>query len=182
MVDREARSDLATSLLRLVSGEMTNDEFDRGYDGWRKSPDVAITEIAKFGWGLYSDLHPYKLKGRNAVSGETRQMAQRALLFLETDREYEWPPNVEGPAPFLGLFGPGCYLVLGLLLFVAALPQGGVLGLLGGLIALLPVAVTFMWLFTYRSLARDLERFRQSGDVHLRQADFDEARHARRPR
>jgi hypothetical protein len=102
MVDKEARSDLATCLHRLVSGEMINDQFDHAYYGrWEDSVDTAVAEIAGFGYGLYSsDLPlPYKLKGRYAISDDEQEMAQHALLFLKTELEYEWPTNVKGVVP-----------------------------------------------------------------------------------
>src|SRR5262245_33516323 len=112
MIDRDARNDLAGGLRRLVAGEMTNDEFDNAYYGrWCESQDAAVAGISGFGYGLYSSdlLWPYRLKGRNAVPEEEREVAQRATRFLQTDLEYEWPGNVRGIVPYWCLWGPGFY-------------------------------------------------------------------------
>jgi hypothetical protein len=88
MVDRAARTELATSLRRLVDGELTNDAFDAAYYGrWEDSADKAVAETAAFGYSLYSSdlLVSYRLKGRHALPDEGRQTAQHALMFLETD-------------------------------------------------------------------------------------------------
>jgi hypothetical protein len=99
MIDRNARNELAAAIERLVSGEMTNDEFDNGYfERWSESADPAVFELAGFGWSLYDDMraHPYRLEGGDAVSEAARHIADHALLFLQTDREYEWPQDVFG--------------------------------------------------------------------------------------
>lgn len=82
MVDHEARSDLAGCLNQLVSGEMTNDEFDDAYYGrWMNSKDAAVAKIAGFGYGLYSSdlLTPVRLTGPNAVSEESRQNTEHGI-------------------------------------------------------------------------------------------------------
>lgn len=92
MVDRQARDELAIALARLVDGEMTNDEFDDVYFGkWNQSSDAAVAEIAGFGWTLYDDTRsrPYRLQGADAVPAKVHPFVQRALLFLQSNREYE---------------------------------------------------------------------------------------------
>ena len=183
MVDRESRSDLANCLHRLISGEMTNDEFDAAYyERWHGSTDVAVAEIAGFGYGLYSSdlLWPYRLRGRNAVSDRECETAQHALLFLKTELEYEWPINVKGVVPYWCLWGPGCYLLFGLFLLFVAYLQGGFLGLVYGVFGLVAVMPTFHWLITRRRRTEELEHFYKSGDFQvwpfLRKVDFDEAK------
>jgi hypothetical protein len=183
MIDRPARSDLATQLLRLVTGDMTNDEFDDNYGERRiDSEDAAVAEIATFGWGLYSDLTRYRLKGRHALPDELRRTADRAVLFLQTDLDYEWPRNVKGVVPFFSLWGPGCYLGMGMiLLFVGAFTQRWEAILLV-LFGLLSIAPTVYWLSTHPHRALELKRFKESGDLEvwpfLRRADFEKARRA----
>jgi hypothetical protein len=180
MVDRQARSELAICLLRLVTGEMTNGEFDDRYEAWEDSNDAAVAEISTFGWQLYSDTNQYRLKGWHAVSDELRQMADRALLFLQTDLDYEWPRNVKGVVPFVSLWGPGCYLVIGMIvLFAAVYCPNGWEGLFLGIFGLLAIMPTFHWLFTHRNRTEQLKRFYESGDSQvwpfLRKADFQDA-------
>ena len=168
VVDENGRTDLADCLNRLVSGEMTNDEFDDAYYGrWHDSTDAGVAEIAGFGYGLYSSdlLLPYRLKGVYRLSDERREVAERALLFLESRLEYGWPTNDRGVEPYWGLWGPGCYLVLGLLLlFGAAFARSGLDGLILGVVGLLMVPWTFHWLFTRRRRTEEMVRFLRSGD------------------
>jgi hypothetical protein len=106
---------------------MTNDEFDcLYYDKWADSPDRAVVEIGKFGWGLYSsDLPlPYRPIGRYAVNNETRQVAERCLVFLATDLEYGWP---EAPGQAFTRAAGGCAISLGLPLGIALLLGAGLM-------------------------------------------------------
>jgi hypothetical protein len=180
MINRPVRDQLKASLLSLVSGEMTNDAFDdRYHGGWKQSEDAAIAEIARFGWTLYSDTHPYKLKGWYAVPDDVRLTSDRAMLFLGTDLEYEWPENVNGVTPFFVLWGPGCYLVIGMiLLFVAAFTPGMTIFL--GLFGILALVPTIHWFLTHSERAEELKRFQQSGDLDfwpfLRKSDYETAK------
>jgi hypothetical protein len=191
MIQRETRDDLANCLQRLLAGEMTNREFDdRYYERWLNSEDAAVTEIARFGWGLYSDPPPtYRLGIHYSVPDEAVQTGRRAILFLRTDLEYQWPRNVAGVVPYWGLYRPGCYLLVGMiLLFVGGvdlwLEANGrrtLEGLGMSILGLLAVTPTIHWLLTHRKRADEVRQFRRSGDFtvwpFLRLADFDRARH-----
>jgi hypothetical protein len=89
MVDRASRRTAGELLRHLVAGQITNDEFEDRMP--QKSPDPAIGEIFFAGWSLYSDQREYRLVGKHRVSSETRHLTARAVLFLQTDLEYEWP-------------------------------------------------------------------------------------------
>jgi hypothetical protein len=94
MVDRQLRRRLSQDLRQLVTGRMTNDAFDDVYfDQYAGATDAAVVEVAEFGYGLYnSDLVvPYRLRGKYAVDKSARRTAARCILFLRTDREYDWP-------------------------------------------------------------------------------------------
>jgi hypothetical protein len=158
---------------------MTNDEFDAAYHRrWCESNDAAVAEISGFSYSLYSSdlLWPYRLKGRHAVPAQTREVAQHAIQFLQTDLEYEWPTNVRGIVPFFCLWGPAFYLVIGGVLLWVAVIEGGIGGLFLGGFGLLALAWTPLWLATYRSRAAELERLFKSGDFRvwpfLREADL----------
>jgi hypothetical protein len=114
----EERERLRDALHRLVEGGLTNDEFDDEYcRAWVKCPDRAVAEIATFGWSLYSsDVGPYCLKGWHTVDSETRQIAERCILFLGSEFVYGWP---ETPKQDLQSLATGVALCLGTLLGVA---------------------------------------------------------------
>jgi hypothetical protein len=129
VVDRNLRQQLSQDLRRLVTGRMTNDEFDDAYyDQFYNSKDRAVVEIAEFGYGLYSSdlLRPYRLKGRYAVKKDTRRTVARCVLFLRMEREYEWPqwPYATGALRFstvVAYFGLtiGCALGICFVLMLA---------------------------------------------------------------
>jgi hypothetical protein len=109
MIDHDLRRRLSQDLRRLATGRMTNDEFDEVYyEDYGGSQDAAVVAIAEFGYGFYSSdvLVPYRLKGRHALSKETRRMAARCVLFLRTGRRYEWPtwPGSAGYLRFMDCF------------------------------------------------------------------------------
>jgi hypothetical protein len=117
MVDRLARDDLRLHVRRLVTGRMTNDEFDDVvYAPYCDHEDRAVQEITYFGWSLYGDLQTYRLKGRHAVDRDNRRAAARCILFLRSGLEYEWPSFPGG-----GVAGAlaGCTIGLGLPLGIA---------------------------------------------------------------
>ncbi len=103
----EDRQLLATSLRRLVTGRMTNDEFDDlYYDHFYHSSDVAIQEIGRFGWSLYSSdlIFPYRLTGKHALPGWIKKRAAHAVLFLHTEQAYEYPRIKDSTANSLLIF------------------------------------------------------------------------------
>src|SRR5687768_13069691 len=110
MIDRDARNKLAASLRHLVSGQITNDQFEDA--AIVESDDAIIVAIQWQAWLLYSDLREYKLTGSDAVSKSDRRIVSRFILFLHSDLEYEWPHH-----PFDGAIGVVARLVIGVLSF-----------------------------------------------------------------
>ena len=90
MIDRDARNNLAESLRHLVSGRITNDQFEEAA-WWVESDDAAVDAVKWQAWQLYSDLREHRLTGRDAVSESDRRIVARFILFLHSDLEYEWP-------------------------------------------------------------------------------------------
>ena len=117
----EDRQLLSTSLRKLVTGRMTNDEFDDlYYDHFYHSSDVAIQEIGRFGWSLYSSdlIFPYRLTGKHALPGWIKKRAAHAILFLHTEQAYEYPRIKDSTANSLLIYA--CCLA-SLLCFVSAI-------------------------------------------------------------
>jgi hypothetical protein len=96
MIDREARNKLAESIRHLVSGRITNDDFECLAPS--RSNDKAVSEITWQVWMLYSDLRTHKLTGPDALSKADRRTVARFILFLHSALEYEWAPH-----PLFGL-------------------------------------------------------------------------------
>jgi hypothetical protein len=94
MVLPEARSRLHKGLDDLITGRITDLEFDEVYDELNCSPDRAVAEISTFGWGLYSDCVTYRITEHYRIHPKTGEIAERCLLFLGTDVEYKWPQSL----------------------------------------------------------------------------------------
>lgn len=148
MIDQESRRTLSQHVRQLVTGRMTNDQFDLlYYEEYSKSTDLAVREIACSCWGLYSSdlLFPYRLRGCHAVDPETRSRAARAVLFLRTELKFEWPAEGQKGDFGLGLMW-GCAVFFGIPLSVVLLGCSGALLLVqdwewGGQIAAAGLAV-----------------------------------------
>lgn len=89
MVDRKTRRQLAETIRHLVSGRITNDEFEGRIP---VSSGPAIQALFWNGaWRLYDDLREYNLEERDRVADEDRRVIARWVLFLKSDFEYEGP-------------------------------------------------------------------------------------------
>ncbi|MDF2478321.1 MAG: hypothetical protein K0S24_3804 [Sphingobacterium sp.] len=106
MVDLERRKKLAYHLRHLVTGLISNDEFEESITddvsfGWlpeqyyrskdAKFDDPIIRPMLELCWCLYSDLENHKLTGKHQLSDEELKDVARIILFLNSDFEYEWP-------------------------------------------------------------------------------------------
>jgi len=113
MIDRKARDILAENYRHLITGQITNDEFE---DRLKFSKDIAIDEIYYRGaWPLYDDLHEHKLTGEWAITEEGKPIAARFILFLKTDLEYEWARRTGAKAflwVLLGVFTLGIVTII----------------------------------------------------------------------
>jgi hypothetical protein len=90
MVDRAARDRVAELLRHLVSGRITNFEFEDALP--RNSEDRALKAVFWNGsWLLYDDLLEHKLVGAHALRRGGRREVARWVLFLRSDLPYEWP-------------------------------------------------------------------------------------------
>ena len=90
MVDTRARNLLAERLRHLASGRITNDEFEDSL--WVNTEDRGYWAVKDYALGgIYGDLEEYKLAGNRALTKAQRRMVARLIVFLHSDREYEWP-------------------------------------------------------------------------------------------
>lgn len=92
MIDRHARKRLAERLRRLATGLMTNDAFE---DAVVRTKDMAVREIEwRLAWPHYDDMHEHTLTAEFTLTDGIRRDFARAVLFLQTDLEYEWKHRV----------------------------------------------------------------------------------------
>jgi hypothetical protein len=88
MIDHAARDQLSRNLRRLVSGKISNDQFEEGIP---TTEDSAIAACADMAGLLYSDLKEHRLVGRNSIGPSDRREVLRWILFLDSEFEYLWP-------------------------------------------------------------------------------------------
>ena len=88
MIDRPARDQLSRNLRLLVSGKITNDQFE---DGIPETSDAAIVAFAGLAWLLYSYIYKRRLVCRYENQPAARREALRWVLFLDSDYHYCWP-------------------------------------------------------------------------------------------
>ncbi|SRR6266851_1779550 len=89
MIDREARSRAAETIRHYVCGVITNKEFERRYPDSKSDPIIRTLDDSL--WATYEDISGHKLAGRNGVPKDLKERIARWLVFLYSDREYEWP-------------------------------------------------------------------------------------------
>jgi hypothetical protein len=97
MVDREKRLEAATLLQRLISSEITNDDFENTYP--LNPNDPALAAIYHRVWHLWDDRFTHKISVEHGLTEDGPQLVTRCLKFLNSHLEYEWPPS-SFKAPF----------------------------------------------------------------------------------
>jgi hypothetical protein len=88
VIDRTLRSQLTILLRELSEGSASRDQFRAPLS---RSKDRAVREIAEQAWLLCRDLPEPGSADRKKRLREARGEISRWTLFLEGDREYEWP-------------------------------------------------------------------------------------------
>ncbi len=111
-VVRSQRNQAIVLLRGLAAGKISNDQFEDRWAQLRqlkqpdKPEDIALEAVRTWVWGLYSDLYEHRLAGKYALSCEGKQALARVILFLRSDRVYEWQTvRMYSPLyPFMRLF------------------------------------------------------------------------------
>ena len=108
MIDKERRKKLALHLRHLSVGLISNDEFEEAVmddvsDGWlpeqyyrsklakSDNDDPIIKPMLELCWGLYDDTRNHSLVGSDELTKDALKIIARCILFLRSDKEYEWP-------------------------------------------------------------------------------------------
>lgn len=105
MIDHERRKKLAFHLRQLSVGLTSNDDFEEALmddvtHGWlpeqyyrskeAEFDDPIIQPMLELCWGLYDDTRNHKLVRSDALSEQAVKIIARCILFLHSDKEYEW--------------------------------------------------------------------------------------------
>lgn len=178
-IDKARRKLLATNLAALISGEITNKEFDERVWVNHPSDDAGVRAIEYFAWCLYDDFKTHRLIDEFALHPVAMETATRTLMFLHTTTEYEWPRRVDAPLPLKRIWHYIAFGLLGSMLAACGHQQGGdggaILVILGAVLTLpLPY-----WAITFRGKRNRNRQFMSAGDFEvwpfLRRADYEMA-------
>lgn len=88
MVRKDKRKVAARLLSDLLDGQLTNEAFIAAFP--RDRDDLILQAIADLAWLCYSDVRKHTIR-ENHIPQEHRRLLERALVFLGTNLEYEWP-------------------------------------------------------------------------------------------
>src|SRR5688572_24364031 len=94
MPDKWNREKLAEAPRHLATGQISNDEYEERTE--LRSSDIAVREIWRAAWGLYSDVRTHRLTGKDALTADTKEAVARCILFLHSDLPWEWPTRSFG--------------------------------------------------------------------------------------
>jgi hypothetical protein len=89
MIDKHSRQSANDLLKRLVSAEITTDDFEEEFP--LNSPDKALRAIYQRLWFLWDDRCEQRLTGNQALNDDQRALVARIIAFLDSDIEYQWP-------------------------------------------------------------------------------------------
>ena len=105
MVDSKRRKLLSTHLRHLLTGQITNDDFEERIMqdvtyGWlpeqyyrsieNRLDDSVIRPVLEMAWCFYDDTRNHDLKGVDSLSDFAIKEIARCILFLQSDQEYTW--------------------------------------------------------------------------------------------
>jgi hypothetical protein len=89
MIDREARNQAAETIRHYVCGTITNRDFEKRYPTSKTDPIICALDDSL--WASHEDIFAHKLGGENAMRKDFKDRVPRWLVFLYSDREYQWP-------------------------------------------------------------------------------------------
>ena len=81
---------MAEATRHYLAGVSTNFVFDDRIFNI-KSSDPAIKANRGQLWLIYDDIRKHKHEGRWRLGDREREIVVRAIMFLKSDREYQWP-------------------------------------------------------------------------------------------
>lgn len=90
MIDREARDRYAQLLRQFAAGRLSNRVYEQKFDEISGSFDPAIWGVYQEMWYSYCDFRKHKLRGRDALGRDSHRCVARMVMFLYSDREFEW--------------------------------------------------------------------------------------------
>lgn len=101
MVNLSDRKRAAELLQGIVSGVITNRQFERDYPA--ESNDPGVREIYEQVYLYYDDFREHSLDDLYSCDSVARSLLDRCVLFLATDLEYVWPPRIRAASGRLAL-------------------------------------------------------------------------------
>lgn len=170
MVDQNARCEYAQLVRQFISGRMTNDEYEqRFFSLCAHKEDSALVEIFTEVDTLCEDARPNKLTQCWQLNNDARRRVAQAVLFLQSDAEYQWSEKLWDGSVFL--ITAFCVLLL-----FALLPETS---LSVRFAASVPLIAAWQWYEQWQRRRSVIVGHKEAWPF-LHQADLEAAR--RRPR
>ena len=91
MIDRNKRDAYAETLRHFVAGNTLNMDYEDSMDELLKCGDLVIHQIYCEIWPLYCDIRKHRMRGGHRLDKDQRREISRFIMFLYSNREYEWP-------------------------------------------------------------------------------------------
>ena len=103
------RRQYAELVRHFYSGRLTNHEYEDAYDRIPEDGDQAVNQIYCKLWTTYCDFREHRMGRKHGMTLDGRRILARWILFLKSDRPYEYPirgclPAIAGWLSF-GLLG-----------------------------------------------------------------------------
>jgi hypothetical protein len=94
-----ARQDYAELARHFFAGRITNHEYERACDQILEHSDDAINQVYCQLWTAYCDFREHRMGRKHGMTREGRRLLARWIMFLKSDRPYEYP--IRGCLPTL---------------------------------------------------------------------------------
>lgn len=91
MIDRDHRDLYAEHLRHFAAGIMSVEEYEALTKEFAFATKDRACKIYWTVWTLYDDFRTERLRGEWKLTGQRRKAVACCVLFLYSDKEYEWP-------------------------------------------------------------------------------------------
>ncbi len=104
LMNRIERNLLAENLRHYIAGRISNFAFEEKTEHLFVAEDLGLREIQRTFWLCYSDLKEHMNAGRHSLGHECERQLLRCIIFLKSNRPFEWQPWKYENIPFLRFF------------------------------------------------------------------------------
>lgn len=89
----DERRQYAELIRQFLSGRMTNHQYEDRCDAILDNADTAVGQVYYELWTSYCDLREHYVGLKHGMSRDARHTAARWIMFLHSNRPYEYPTS-----------------------------------------------------------------------------------------